>query len=70
MEQLILLIQKRQLIKEERLKSLIKLIDKRIIKRQTNLKHFAFFKLKHSNSQHTIVNFPTEHEPTHKNHEQ
>ncbi|CAD8110528.1 unnamed protein product [Paramecium sonneborni] len=46
MEQLVSLLQKKQLQKEERLKSLIKIIDKRIVQKLYNLRNQAYFKIK------------------------
>ncbi|CAD8189773.1 unnamed protein product [Paramecium pentaurelia] len=46
MEQLVSLLQKKQLQKEERLKSLIKIIDRRIVQKLYNLRNYAFFKIK------------------------
>ncbi|CAD8105943.1 unnamed protein product [Paramecium sonneborni] len=46
MEQLVSLLQKRQLQKEERLKALIKIIDKRIVQKLYNLRNQAYIKIK------------------------
>ncbi|CAD8203721.1 unnamed protein product [Paramecium octaurelia] len=46
MEQLVSLLQKKQLQKEERLKSLIKIIDRRIVQKLYNLRNYAYLKIK------------------------